>query len=156
MTWDDVLADPTLQDLPYKIELNERGQIVMSPGTNLHSNRQFRLGYIFADELGEGEVFTECSVFTRLGVKVPDVAWASRAFLDEHGYSTPYAQSPEICAEVRSPSNTWVEMREKIGLYLEGGAREVWICEEDGRLRFFSSQGEMKASILLPDGPSGL
>ena len=31
MQWQDVLADKSLQDLPYKIELNEKGNIEMSP-----------------------------------------------------------------------------------------------------------------------------
>ena len=93
---------------------------------------------------------------TPFGVKVPDVAWASRSFLNEHGYATPYQKAPELCAETRSPSNSWSETAEKVSLYLDAGAREVWICEEDGRLRFFSDQGEMEASLLLPDGPSGL
>jgi hypothetical protein len=26
MTWQDVIDDPSLQDLPYKIELDERGK----------------------------------------------------------------------------------------------------------------------------------
>ena len=30
MQWAEVLQDPSLQDLPYKIELNEWGQVVMS------------------------------------------------------------------------------------------------------------------------------
>lgn len=31
MNWQEVCADPHLLDLPYKIELNERGQILMTP-----------------------------------------------------------------------------------------------------------------------------
>lgn len=31
LTWEEVCADPNLEDLPYKIETNEWGQIVMSP-----------------------------------------------------------------------------------------------------------------------------
>jgi hypothetical protein len=30
-------------------------------------------------------------------------------------------------------------MREKRQLYFEAGAREVWICDESGSLRFFTS-----------------
>ncbi len=33
MKWQDVLLDKTLQDLPYKIELNEYGKIEMSPAS---------------------------------------------------------------------------------------------------------------------------
>ena len=37
MKWQDVLSDKTLQDLPYKIELNEYGKIEMSPASFIHS-----------------------------------------------------------------------------------------------------------------------
>ena len=36
LTWEELCRDPNLHDLPFKIETNDRGQIVMSP----------RLGYI--------------------------------------------------------------------------------------------------------------
>ena len=36
MTWEEVLADRSLQDLPYKIELNKWGNIEMSPAKNRH------------------------------------------------------------------------------------------------------------------------
>jgi hypothetical protein len=31
MQWAEVVEDPNLKDLPYKIELNEYGQIIMTP-----------------------------------------------------------------------------------------------------------------------------
>lgn len=37
MNWQEVCADRALQDIPYKIELNRWGQIVMSPAKNKHS-----------------------------------------------------------------------------------------------------------------------
>jgi hypothetical protein len=43
MHWLDVLSDKTLQDLPYKIELNEKGLIEMSPASFTHSLLQGRL-----------------------------------------------------------------------------------------------------------------
>jgi hypothetical protein len=38
--WQEVLADPTLQDLPYKIELNVWGKVEMSPASNRHGRLQ--------------------------------------------------------------------------------------------------------------------
>ena len=37
LRWAEVMRDPTLQDLPYKIELNVRGKIEMSPAWKLHA-----------------------------------------------------------------------------------------------------------------------
>ena len=36
MNWQEVCDDPHLQDLPYKVELNRFGQILMSPASNEH------------------------------------------------------------------------------------------------------------------------
>ncbi len=156
MTWDDVLADPTLQDLPYKIELNEYGQIVMTPASNSHALRAGDLGFVLRSELPTGRVLVECSVDTPLGVKVADVAWMSADRLEQVGTVTPFAQAPEICVEVMSPSNTRAEMREKIALYFGAGAREVWVCERDGAMRYFSGKGEHESSPMVPDAPERL
>jgi Uma2 family endonuclease len=88
----------------------------------------------------------ECSIKTPEGVKVADVAWASDAFIAEHGFKTPYNIAPEICVEVVSPSNSDGEMQEKIKLYLEQGAKEVWLCDQDGDLSFYSLEGRLSQS----------
>jgi hypothetical protein len=41
--WQEIASDPTLQDLPYKIETNKRGQIVLSPPKAAHSDLQGRI-----------------------------------------------------------------------------------------------------------------
>ncbi len=74
MQWQDVLADKSLRDLPYKIELNEYGNIEMSPSSFTHSYLQGTLAFLLRAQLG-GEVFTELVIETGKGVKVPDVAW---------------------------------------------------------------------------------
>jgi hypothetical protein len=38
--WHSVLDDSQLQDLPFKIETNERGQLVLNPHKRIHSIRQ--------------------------------------------------------------------------------------------------------------------
>lgn len=145
MNWADVLADKSLRNLPYKIELDRYGNIVMSPASNKHGHLQFLVGMILQRHLG-GEILTECSVSTPEGVKVADAVWCSPQFLARHGYQTPYPEAPEICVEVRSPSNSWEEMRGKIALYLGQGAREVWIVFETGEVRFFGPEGERSRS----------
>jgi Uma2 family endonuclease len=62
--------------------------------------------------------------------------------------------APEICVEVRSPSNTDAEMDAKRALYFEAGAEEVWICDEDGAMRFYDADGEMDASHRAPAFPA--
>ncbi|MBF0552803.1 MAG: Uma2 family endonuclease, partial [Deltaproteobacteria bacterium] len=65
----------------------------------------------------------------------------------------PYLDSPEIVVEVRSPSNTIGEIEEKKTLYFEKGAREVWLCDQIGCLRFFSPEKELERSELFMDFP---
>ena len=79
MQWQDVLADKSLRDLPYKIELNEYGHIEMSPTSFTHSYLQGTLAFLLRTQLS-GKVFTEFAVITDKGVKVPDVAWSSDAY----------------------------------------------------------------------------
>jgi len=150
MQWAEVIADKTLQNLPYKIELDRYGNILMSPASNRHGRLQAWIVSFLERNLG-GEVLTECSVGTPEGVKVADVAWCSPEFLDQHGYETPYTVAPEICVEVRSPSNSEEEMRFKVRLYLERGAKEVWIVFETGGVRFFGAEGERECSIYDVD-----
>ncbi len=156
MTWPEVCAHPALRDLPFRIETNARGQIVMSPTSNQHSLMQAQVERLLEKHLGEGRAFPECSVITADGVKVADVVWASHDFLERHREEFAFSVAPEICVEVRSPSNTDAETEEKITLYLAKGAREVWLCDLGGTLTFFSHEGLLERSRLAPDVPSHL
>jgi Uma2 family endonuclease len=152
--WDEVLRDPTLQDLPYKIELNAWGKVEMSPASNRHGRLQGELAVQLKSQLG-GWVLTECSILTRIGIRVPDVAWASSEFMSNYGEITPYQRAPEICVEIMSPSNVDAEIVEKTQGYLAAGAVEVWIVAEDGTIRYFGRQGSLPqtsfaARVSLP------
>ena len=146
MQWADVLQDPSLQDLPYKIELNEWGQIVMTPASNQHANYQYRVARIIEESLATGKMFTECSIETDLGVKVADIAWCSGDFFAKHGFETPYTMAPELCVEVISPSNSDRQMQGKMALYFNRGAKECWLVTEEGQVRFFGPEGEREHS----------
>lgn len=153
MHWQQVLADPTLQDLPYKIETNEWGQIVMTPATNELSLVQTLIAGFLMERRSRGIVLTECSIDTLRGVKVADVVWASADFHATHGTETPYPVAPEICVEVISTSNTKREMQEKIALYLAKGAHEVWICDAKRRMHSYDHSGEKTQSTIFPAFP---
>jgi Uma2 family endonuclease len=143
--WGELCRDPSLEDLPYKIELNAWGKIEMSPANNRHGRLQALLATELHRQL-QGLVITECSILTRIGIRVPDVAWASTAFMASFGEITPYTRAPEICAEVFSASNTPAEIAEKTAAYLAAGAVEVWIVKEDGSIRYFTASGEKSKS----------
>ena len=144
--WAEILADPVLRDLPYKIELNAWGKIEMSPASNKHGYFQAWVATELRRLFPDGEVITEASVLTEIGVRVPDVIWASRAFIGALGLETPFPRAPEICVEVVSPSNSEAEISEKIRAYLAAGAEEVWTVPEEGVIRFFGKDGERRYS----------
>ncbi len=150
MQWQDVIDNPYLKDLPFKIELGKWGKIEMSPASNRHALLQSRLAQRIRSAIGTGETLTEASIQTAEGVRVPDVVWASDAFLARHDFETPFTAAPEICVEIVSPSNSRGEMLEKIRLYLDAGATEVWLYSESGTLEVEDAEGAHTDSRLLP------
>jgi len=146
MRWAELCADSRWDDFPAKVELNGYGVIEMSPASNRHGMRQMAIGLALSQQLPTGTVIAECSVLTNDGIRVPDVAWASAEFMTRHGDATPFPQAPEICIEVRSPSNTDAEMAHKTDLFLQAGAVEVWIVGESGGMQVFDADGDKPAS----------
>ncbi|MBM3838426.1 MAG: Uma2 family endonuclease [Verrucomicrobia bacterium] len=150
MTWKELCLDRRFWDLPFKIELNGQGQIIMSPTHNYHGYFAFRIGELFRKHLPQGEVIVECAVETSDGTKEAAVAWASRRrwakICDEYSASI----APEICVEVMSLHNRRAELVSKKDLYLKAGAREYWICDKDGRLEFFDASGQLSRSKFAP------
>ena len=154
MEWSEVVDNPLLRELPFKIELDKFGKLLMSPASNHHGRSQMRIGYKLFNHLPQGEVIAECSIQTPEGVKVADIAWASSQFIDTYGYQTPYPKAPELCIEVVSPSNSKLEILGKVKLYLEQGAKEVWLAYENGKFLTFDHSGEIGQSLLAPGAQS--
>ncbi len=154
MTWVEVCEDKSLQDLPFKIELNRRGQIIMSPTRYKHGYYQTEIALLLKKFLPHGFVATECAVDTPEGTKVADTTWASaeRFQINKDAFSCSIA--PEICVEILSPSNDLDEMMAKRDLYFNKRAREYWLCDEFGRMTFFALAGEIPRSAMCPEFPS--
>ncbi|MEO1083823.1 MAG: Uma2 family endonuclease, partial [Acidobacteriota bacterium] len=80
MNWQAVIDNPFLRDLPFKIEQNRFGQILMSPASNRYGLLQVEVATYLKRRTGR--VLVETSIQTSDGVKVADVAWASDAFIE--------------------------------------------------------------------------
>ncbi len=152
MNWQKVCDNPVFQNIPFKVETNKWGKVVMTPGSNEHGIYQAMMVEWFVRLAQGGKAISECSVQTINGVKVADVAWASFEFFKRNGLANPYLESPEILVEILSSSNTRKEMDEKKELYFARGAREFWICD-GGKMSFFNNHNELKNSDLIPDFP---
>jgi hypothetical protein len=74
MTWQDIVNEPSLANLPYKIETNEFGQVIMSPTVFLRGVYQSKIAELLRQHL---QSFTslETALQTSRGSKVPDVVW---------------------------------------------------------------------------------
>lgn len=154
--WEEICADPHLQDLPYKVETNEHGQIVLSPHKNIHSFLQTAIVDLLREHINRpGRRGVEFAVDTPKGTKAPDVIWISEERLkDKPEDSASSPVMPEICVEVLSSSNTKAEMEEKRQLYLDGGAEEVWVVSEEGAVTFHDASGRLSTSKRVPSFPA--
>lgn len=153
MEWKNVCENKYLRDLPFKIELNKWGQIVMSPAKIKHSFYQGLIVELLNHFLKTGFAFPECAIDTSDNTKVADVVWCSDERLKIIENETSASIAPEICIEIISSSNIFEEMEAKKKLYFEVQAQEFWLCDQDGNIKFYSPQGELQQSKLVPRFP---
>lgn len=151
--WTEITSDPLLSELSYKVETNQRGQILLSPHSAYHSDQQGDVMALLGQHAPGGLPRPEFPICTTKGIKMPDVVWVTKDRREDmRDTGDPPTLAPEICIEVMSDSNDWEEMHQKRSLYREAGADEVWIVDRDGRIRFFGEE-EMKQSTIAPDMP---
>jgi Uma2 family endonuclease len=154
--WDELLVDSKWADIEGRVETDRHGHVIMSPPpAPRHGKFQFMIGRLLEPLMPQGHVLTECPISTADGVRASDVAWASLECWAELGNRSCFVRCPEICVEVLSPSNSEEEIREKMELYFDAGAKEVWVCGVFGGMTFFGSGCiALQASILCPAFPN--
>ncbi len=155
--WDELLADPGMIKIEGRIETDRFGHVIMSPPpAPKHGLYQYRIARLLEEQVHGGHVLTECPVSTADGVRAADVAWVSSQRIKELDDRSCFPHAPEICVEVLSPGNSDAEIEEKIALYFEAGAGEVWVCGIFGDMKFYSaaSTPPMAASKLCPEFPA--
>ncbi|MBF0100824.1 MAG: Uma2 family endonuclease [Desulfobacterales bacterium] len=153
MNWEQVCNDSNLQDLPYKIELNDWGQIVMSPASIKHVIYQDCITDLIKSMQKSGRTLQEFPVETSENVKAPDVVWISDELLQKVKDKVSSPIAPEICVEVMSPGNTKEQLFRKGKLYFEAGAKEFWVCDQNGNMFFCEQNGQKELSVLMPQFP---
>lgn len=128
----------------------------MSPATNEHGIYQAKIVAMLNKLINNGTLISECSVQTSEGIKVADVAWASEEFMQNNRGKSPFDGAPEICVEILSPSNTEMEMEEKKELYFSRGAKEFWVCDKEGNIKFYKNTGPLERSDIVEGFPGKL
>jgi Uma2 family endonuclease len=154
--WAQLLADPELAKIEGRVETDRYGYVVMSPPpAPIHGSYQSRIAVLLDGLMDSGRVLTECPISTADGVRAADVAWASPGRLSDLGNRPCFPRAPEICVEVISPSNTEAELREKMALYFDAGAEEVWFCSIDGKMSIYTASADkaLASSPICPRFP---
>lgn len=158
MTWEEVCADPNLQDLPYKVETDRFGRILMSPTHNRHSLNQAAITRLLVSLRPDWVVAPEFAIETEGGVRVPDVIAMPPQRHPGVGGDFACPLAPDVCVEVLSRSNDEAEIAEKRQLFAAKGCVEFWVCALDGMLTFQNAMtGERLArSKLIPEFPASV
>lgn len=152
-TWDDVCDDPQLQDLPYKLELNGDGEIIVNAVRVIHAFYVEMIQRHLRELRPDGFTPPEFPIQTGDGVRSPDVVWISVARKKQTLLESTASIAPEICIEVMSAGNSMKKLLEKRDLYLAAGAIEFWLCDQEGRMRFYTAGGELESSAFMPGFP---
>ena len=113
--WGELAQD---SNSPEYYELNEYGEIIMSPRPTNDHQRVIKAVLVATDQCLGPEAITEVSVLTDKGVRVPDVVWMPTARWNQVKGKSPLPFVPDLCVEVLSPGNTAEEIKMKIGAYL--------------------------------------
>lgn len=71
--WQQLAGDAAVAAIPFKVELNEKGAIEVSPPTTRHAFLQAFAAHELQRQRPEGTTFTECPVETDIGMRIPDV-----------------------------------------------------------------------------------
>lgn len=153
-TWKEICETFPLKDLPYKIETDKKGNILMSPVYVKHGFFQSKIAILLSRLAPNGITVVECAVQTKDGTKVSDVAWFTKERWAKVKEDYDVHISPEIAVEVLSLSNTVAEIEQKKVLYFEAGSLEFWICDLEGNLYFYNKDSKLTQSKLIPEFPT--
>lgn len=153
--WRMLCADPSFAEIAGKVELTEWGEIlIMSPVGKVHALLATHLARMLEDALG-GRTMVEVGVATGIGVRAPDVAWCSDAFLAAHPEDAPLGGAPELCVEIASPSDALPKLREKAAAYVAAGATESWLVLPQSQLiEIYGREGRRAATSFAIDPAS--
>lgn len=126
---------------------------------NKYGRLQSKLNLLLGEYGKEGEVYNNCSIKTRKGIKVATIAWGSQEFFYQYGAKTPLPVAPEICVEMLFPSEylsktKQKQITDKVEPYLAKGAKEVWLYDDQGNITIHTPQGRIEQSNLLRHCPT--
>jgi Uma2 family endonuclease len=125
-----------------KIEQDREGNVcIMSPVGGESSNQNFKVSaqlaaWAMSDGRGEGFDSSAAFVFPNGSKRVPDAAWVS----NERLLSLTYKERrrflkviPDFVIEIKSPTDRYPKLQEKMAEYMENGVELGWLIHPDLR-----------------------
>ena len=151
-----------------RYELIQGVLITMSPPGTVHGSFSSRLDnhlrtFVEAHKLGEVLVETGFRLAEDPDtVLAPDVSFIAAARISPQGLPDGYFPgAPDLAIEIVSPGDLDEEIQEKVSLYLQAGARLVWVVRPkrrtvtahhpDGTARTFSAKDTLPGEDVLPN-----
>jgi len=163
-------AEELLQtSIPDKhVELVRGVLVVREPAGYRHGRVSMELAFLLSQHVkatGAGQIVSAETGFKLASdpdtVRAPDVAFISRERLPDPQTRGFPALGPDLVVEVLSPDDRPGETLAKVGDWLEGGARLVWVIDperrvarvyrQDGTETHLAETGTLDGEDLLPD-----
>jgi Uma2 family endonuclease len=94
-----------------------------------------------------GEVLAETVCNTTTQKRRPDVAYATDAFVQNHGKPGAYPVTFPLVGEIASPDDSAEDLFQKAREYLTSGAEEVWILLPESRMAFIVVADQVLAFV---------
>ncbi|KWU26419.1 Uma2 family endonuclease [Burkholderia cenocepacia] len=130
-------------------ELNERGEIVWTPGL---TGKSAEVGRLLAAQLTGtlgGRAVQSVPVITPdFGIRVFDVSWMPAEKWKDLVVGEPLPAVPDVCVFRVLPTSSSLDAEMRIRACLAGGAREVAVVGLTGDVQYFGPKGLLNESAL--------
>ena len=137
---DDELFDVAMSNTDYKIERDADKNLILIESSGFESdNTSFEIAREVGnwnEETQQGKVVASNAGFAlpSKAMRSPDAAWISNKIIDEIPAEMRkkfLPACPEFIVEVKSPSDTVAELKEKMVEWIENGCELAWLVNPD-------------------------
>ena len=144
-----------------RFELHEGELIEMPPVNEWHGYLQHEISRHlgnFLEAYGHGRVLVEAGHRTPLDdetLLAPDVSFRRLDIKAEPPSSRYVSRMPDLAVEVKSPNDSYTQIRRKALLYLERGTAIVWLVYPERRqveVCALDADGDMTREVIGADG----
>ncbi|NPT58293.1 Uma2 family endonuclease [Paraburkholderia elongata] len=133
----------------HRYELDELGEAILNPSPS--ARRQIVLTDVYChltEQIGHLAAMSMPITTPSFGIRVPDVVWMPCDRWESFDRDDPVPFVPDLCVEVLLDSDRAHDIDRRITSYLEGGATEVIVVGQSGKVEFWGAGGRRQASTF--------